>query len=374
MNDSGLVDHARVRQHQRIRLQRLSLAGASYILQAAIALAVAWLGAVDWGTVAVYVFGLALIIVSFQIIFRSDFNLRFARPNLTFSQVLCPLLPALYLLMHIDSLPARTGVLLTVMVPLLYGILDLSVRHFLAASLAYFLCYLSVFAINVWPYPFAFEARSEWLVLITLALLLLQISLIGGFISSLRRTLRRTNRELNDAMHKISDMAVRDELTGIFNRRRLMDVLKVEAARTARSGTLFSVCLFDLDFFKQVNDQRGHMVGDRVLVAIADAIDNVVRDIDTFGRFGGEEFLLIMPLTDLTAAARVAERIRRQVSEMELVDDAGVTFRVTVSIGVATCLPETITDTNALLRRADRALYLGKSGGRNRVVFADDDD
>lgn len=359
--------------NQRIRMQRLAMASASYGLQAAIALVVAGLGAVAWTTAAIYLLGLLTIVGGFYIVFRSGFNLRFDEPNLTFAQVLCPLIPAFYLLVHIDSLPARTGVLLTVVVPLLYGILDLSFRRFLVATLAYFLCYTSVFVLEVGPDPLAADAHIEWLVLITLALLLLQIGLIGGFISGLRNTLRRKNHELAGAMRQISDMAVRDELTGIFNRRRLMEVLKAEAARTARSGALFSLCLFDLDLFKQVNDERGHMVGDRVLVAVADAIDTAVRDVDTFGRFGGEEFLLILPLTDQAAAAEVAERIRRQVGELQLVDDAGVAFRVTVSIGVTSCLPETIVDTAAVLRRADKALYRAKADGRDRVVLADSD-
>lgn len=346
------------------------MASASYLLQAAIALAVGWLGAATWPVVGVYLLGLATIIAGFFAVFRCDFNLRFAEPNLTFAQVVCPLIPALYLLAHIESLPARTGVLLTVMVPLLYGILDLSVRRFLAAAAIYFAGYAGVFACNVWHRPDQAHAPLEWLVLITLAILLVQIGLIGGFISGLRSTLRRKNLELGEAMERISNLAVRDELTGVFNRRRLVEVLHGEAARSTRSGALFSVCLFDIDYFKRINDERGHMVGDRVLVMVAQAIQSAVRDIDTFGRLGGEEFLLIMPMTECVTAARVAERIRLQLSELPLVDDHGTPFQLTVSIGVAASEPETVTDTAALLRRADEALYHGKSDGRNCVVLA----
>ena len=351
-------------RHQQIRVQRLGMAGVAYALQALIAVAAAWLGTVDWATVALFVVGLTTIIVGFYGVFRSNFNLRFAEPNLSVSQLLCPLVPAFYLLAHIESLPARTGVLLTVVVPLLYGMLDLSIRRFVVVALAYLLCYAGVFALHVRGHPASDQAQTEWLVLIMLAMLLVQIGVIGSFINGLRHTMRRKNDGLAGAMHQIREMAVRDNLTGIFNRRHVMQALKSEAARTTRNGSLFSVCLVDLDSFTQINDEHGYKVGDRILAEVADTINTPVRDIDTLGRFAGEKFLLILPVTDLTAAAQVAERLRTQISQLQFVDDAGIDFGVTVSIGVAACQPETIVDTGALLRRADHALYRSKVGGR----------
>ena len=347
------------------------MAGASYVLQALVVAAAAALGGVAWSAALIYALGLAAVVAFFFVIFLSDLNLRSAEPNLTFIQVVSPLLPAVYLLYQIESLPVRAGILLTVMVPLLYGILDLSIPRFLAAAMAYFAGYFGVFLLAGGRDSTYYDNPNEWIVLITLGVLLVQIGMIGGFISSLRGTLRRKNLQLNQAMERISNMAVRDELTGIYNRRRLIEVLQGEVARAARGDAQFSICLFDLDYFKQINDKRGHPIGDRVLSDCAAAVEGLIRNVDTFGRFGGEEFLLIMPMTNADAASIAANRLRKRIAALKFIDDEGDPFEVTVSIGVATSAADAAHETNAILRRADKALYAAKAAGRNCVKLAD---
>ncbi len=156
--------------------------------------------------------------------------------------------------------------------------------------------------------------------------------------------------------------ASHDPLTGLYNRRRMTELLDAEIRRAWRHGTVFSVILFDIDHFKVVNDQHGHDVGDAVLQELAAVVARRLRDIDHFARWGGEEFLVLLPETDLAGAHRAAEDLRALISAT---DFTGVA-RVTISLGVA-ALDEGET-VQGLLKRVDDNAYAAKTRGRNRVV------
>ncbi|WLI89612.1 diguanylate cyclase [Massilia sp. R2A-15] len=171
--------------------------------------------------------------------------------------------------------------------------------------------------------------------------------------------------KLEKALDYINALAIRDELTGSHNRRHLLELIEREQHRSARAGRPFCVCLLDIDFFKRVNDTYGHSAGDTVLRTFAHAVAAQVRDIDSFGRYGGEEFLLMLPETRLDAACLLVERIRAHVETLAF-PDIREELCLSVSIGVAQYRDgETIAQ---MIARADEALYLAKSGGRNRVV------
>ena len=156
-----------------------------------------------------------------------------------------------------------------------------------------------------------------------------------------------------------------DALTGLYNRRHLDETLSVEFHRAVRTGTCLSVLMLDIDHFKSFNDTHGHDQGDRVLQAVAAALRSALRKYDTACRFGGEEFVAILPDTDGTLAERVGERLRRDVEERS-VDG----LSVTISIGIAST-PELVVDTpEALLEAADTALYTSKKSGRNQTTVA----
>jgi diguanylate cyclase (GGDEF)-like protein len=157
--------------------------------------------------------------------------------------------------------------------------------------------------------------------------------------------------------------ALTDQLTGLPNRRSIDDTLKRMAAFAGRSGTPLAAVLFDLDHFKKVNDQYGHEKGDEVLAAVGVAVAATVRASDFVGRFGGEEFILLLPDTDRARALVIAEKVRTTVAGVEVV---GVSRPITVSVGVA-AIPDDAPEPTLLLRAADRALYLAKAQGRNRV-------
>lgn len=166
---------------------------------------------------------------------------------------------------------------------------------------------------------------------------------------------------------KIEELALRlartDELTKIANRYELNDIYKKEFLRYRRFKRPFSVIMFDLDFFKKVNDQHGHLIGDKCLVAVTEVVNENVRTIDTFGRWGGDEFLLICPETELSEATNIAEKLRKIIAENE----SGEITQITASFGVSTiCEKDTV---DSISKRADQALYAAKIAGRNKVVY-----
>jgi diguanylate cyclase (GGDEF)-like protein/PAS domain S-box-containing protein len=169
-------------------------------------------------------------------------------------------------------------------------------------------------------------------------------------------------------MRRVEVAAHTDYLTGALNRRGIDDLIAQEIERTERYGGTFSVILLDIDNFKTVNDEHGHQVGDRVLEAIVACLRLELRSVDQLGRWGGEEFLLLLPQVDGDEAARAAERLRERVAAHPFAP-AGP---VTISSGVATWRPGETQAT--LVARADAAMYRAKNGGRNAVVAEADDD
>jgi diguanylate cyclase (GGDEF)-like protein/PAS domain S-box-containing protein len=180
-------------------------------------------------------------------------------------------------------------------------------------------------------------------------------SLVGVFDVTAQKNLEQQLREL----------ATKDALTGAANRRHFVELAQRERERSLRSGSPLSLCLFDADHFKNVNDHYGHAIGDHVLCAIVAAAQGELRAADVLGRLGGEEFAILLPDTDLTGARQVAERVRRAVASRTVTSEDGEKVSITVSLGVAQ-----LTDAEAfetLLKRADRAQYGAKDLGRDRV-------
>lgn len=163
---------------------------------------------------------------------------------------------------------------------------------------------------------------------------------------------------------ELSRQAATDPLTGLYNRRYLLDVLEQEALRYRRNGRAFAVILGDIDHFKVINDRHGHPCGDAVLVAVAAALRESVRAPDLVARWGGEEFLVFLPETSLEEAINVARRIQAQLVATPVVH-ATQRLAVRMTLGVALMRAESSVD--ALLRQADEALYRGKRAGRDRI-------
>lgn len=194
-----------------------------------------------------------------------------------------------------------------------------------------------------------------------------QCAFVGLHGSAMRKILYKRSVELKDAYKRIEELAELDELTGSFNRRCIMRMLDDEIIRAQRGKTPFTIALIDLDWFKRINDSYGHPTGDEVLRTFAITIFANIRSIDRFGRYGGEEFLLLLPDTPHDAGVRSMDRLREIIAGLDWsAFEAGMS--VTISAGVATLAPDETSD--ALLARADLGLYAAKERGRNRIAGA----
>lgn len=186
--------------------------------------------------------------------------------------------------------------------------------------------------------------------------------------SEMTQVLAQTREQLTLTTKRLEEMAITDELTGLYNRRYFWEELKAEFVRTLRFRLDLSCLMIDLDFFKEVNDRHGHRVGDRVLRDLARLLRENCREPDTLSRFGGEEFVAILPQTDAKGALVQAERLRRQVESRSFPADPGQALKLTISIGVASYPDDRITEIEDLVKIADDALYLSKQQGRNRII------
>jgi diguanylate cyclase (GGDEF)-like protein len=188
-----------------------------------------------------------------------------------------------------------------------------------------------------------------------------------------RREDRRRQVELNVANERLirsearlQELAVTDPLTGVYNRRQFYENLSAEFRRSRRYKRPLALLLIDIDHFKEVNDRHGHTVGDEVLRTIAQALQRELRSIDLLARFGGEEFVVLLPETTTEAAVTVAEKLRRRVAD-HVFGAAGASL--TISVGVAG-LEDGMAREDDLVQSADQALYRAKERGRNRLAVA----
>ncbi len=184
---------------------------------------------------------------------------------------------------------------------------------------------------------------------------------------ALQDELRMKNRQLEELLDKVNYMAITDALTGLYNRRKFHDTLAGEFERARRYKTPFSLVMIDIDHFKRINDDHGHNAGDVVLKQVSSLLLKSVREIDTASRFGGEEFMVILPSTDSPSAKIVAERMRDMIASFPFQD---INRPITVSIGIAGMPDERIRNEDLMIRCADIALYRAKQSGRNRVEVA----
>jgi diguanylate cyclase (GGDEF)-like protein len=184
---------------------------------------------------------------------------------------------------------------------------------------------------------------------------------------SLLEKLKRKNEELEFVNMTLKELTIRDGLTGLYNHRHFQETLAAEILRSKRYKSIFSLVFLDVDYFKQYNDTHGHLHGDAVLVALSKLLISGIRQSDIAVRYGGEEFVLLLPETSKVKAFVLAGNIREKIAAHPFPGrETQPQGMVTVSMGIA-AFPEDGTDSSTLLHRADEALYQAKNGGRNRV-------
>ncbi len=252
----------------------------------------------------------------------------------------------------------------------LYTALLLSRKHMVVVGVVTWLSYyvggLVLRASGVADLSIA-SSPIEGLLLGVFTTMLLIMMYIGGEVTSLRSAFAKRSDRLNEAMSQLAELAMRDELTGLYNRRYIMDVLTQQQALANRGQVGFTLLYCDLDHFKRINDRFGHYRGDQVLCEFANLASEVVRSVDYVARIGGEEFLLVLVGADEREAMMVAERLGERTRNFSAASPEA-DFHLTVSTGIASFSPgERVED---VIQRADLALYRAKSEGRDQIIVA----
>lgn len=360
-----------------VRMSRLRMATLAWVLSGVLTVAAWALGLLEMG--ALEMGALLLLMLASQLFFhtalRTGWSERFRDPSMTLAHILLAVLVGLWVISRAGE--ARTILLMLFILSTFFGAFQLRQREFLLVALVAVTGYTVITIRDLLTERIEASTQVVILELVGFAFMMLWLAWFGAYIARMRRTLSRRNRELRELSARLQHLADHDELTGLPNRRRLIARLESAADLARKSDMTFSVAVLDLDYFKRINDHFGHQAGDEVLTELArraadllrgaDALVRIDETVADFGRFGGEEFLALLPDTDLAGASRAAERLRREICERPFETSAGL-VECTASIGVAEHQPgESISHTIA---RADEALYSAKDDGRNRVRTA----
>jgi diguanylate cyclase (GGDEF)-like protein len=350
---------------QKLRIQRFFMSASMYALTA-LPVGLSVLA----GITPRYVFSIwALLVVAANAVFfmllRCGVNKRFQDPSLTAAQILVAI--PIFLFAQIYAGGGRGAYLVVLVIAFVFGAFRLRTRTLIELSLVAIAGYAATIPLIRLVEGERFNLVVELLLWLTLALSLPALSVLAGNISRLRRRLEISNARLHELLGKLTELATRDDLTGVYNRRYILEMMQHEKNRAARGGSTFCICLLDLDFFKRINDDYGHHCGDQVLHTFARYVATSQRDTDMFARYGGEEFLLFLPQTRLPFAEACAERIRSATAQMRF-EGLPTEVNVTVSAGIAEHRAQ--EEISHLLERADEALYRAKRSGRNRVETA----
>ena len=371
---------------QALRLRRFFISLAIYALNISISYFAYWAGILDLQVLYGFLIISLAINIILYIVFRTGLNLWMSDPSLTSIQMCVACLVVMYGIYYANEV---RGLFFSMYILiLLFGIFRLYTGQFLFVSAFALLTYgADIVLLNIFRSQ-DINLKIECFQWLGLAIVLISVSFIGGNISSIRRELSVSRKKLQSSLTVIREMAIHDDLTGFYNRSHLIDLIesennrsvrtspippqvlpsldgiKSEDNRSVRTGSVFSLVMMDIDKFKNINDTYGHQTGDQVLRTFAAIIRSILRKTDYCGRYGGEEFLIVLTQTDIQAAKVFAERIRVCV-ENSFFPDLGPDSRVTVSIGLAE--HRTQENIEKTIFRADEFLYKAKKGGRNRV-------
>ena len=357
-------------QLQAQRLNTTSMTVVSSLLQSLLIGLFAWNGTVTWNAAIAFC---ALSVGStglFWLSVRRGWNLSFRDRWLLWAQLMCNYViqlvfivaaPRLWMIFMASSLVSFN-----------YAMLGFTPRQFRWTWLGFGAS--TALALWIGRVDFGYPDLTDLNVVLLWLFFFLavrRLALIGTQFATLRAELSQRNRQLERSLARIQELASHDELTGAFNRRHFMELLNDERERSHRTQQPYSVALFDLDHFKTINDRFGHAAGDAVLRDFCTLVQAHMRVTDRFARWGGEEFVLLMPVTTPVESASLAvERIRGAVAAHDWSSTSALPAdaRVTVSAGVATCVAGESVET--LIARADAALYQAKEAGRNCFVMA----
>lgn len=359
----GPTQTSAVMKSQQLRFQRMLWGFVSMGCTITIVLGLFFFGLLPGMPTLIYLGTIILMSAVFVGLNKSGLNLRFKDPSMTAAQIISPLWPAIFIMYFVSDAQARTAFLLMATGGLLFGMFALPRRTMLSIGALIVTSYLVLLsALFQWA-PERVNWRVEVIIVFAYFSVLMIVAYLGSVIAGMRSTLKKQNQ-------KLEILASRDALTQLPNRRALMDQLVQESARMERrSAEQNELCIsmLDIDHFKRINDTWGHDAGDAVLMQVSQVLEQALRQGDFVGRFGGEEFVILLPESTLAAAMQVAERVQTRISELtfpELPDGT----RITVSQGICTHKPGDKIEVT--LKHADEALYRAKGQGRNCIVVA----
>lgn len=296
----------------------------------------------------------------FYSVFRLGLNTHFYEPSLTLPQLVTSLL----IMLVVAYIERATQIALApfILIAFSFGIFRLSTASLVLLSIGCVSTYFGIITMRGYAEGYSDAFRADLVQWFVLALTLPGMILVGKQIQSLRQLLRATRYQLEHYEEK----SARDELTGLYNRRQIQAELEQAKLQADTLSVPFSICLIDIDRFKEINDNNGHLAGDTILKEFSRVARDSIRDTDILGRYGGDEFMQILPDTDLKGAVMHAERLRVYTHFLEF-QKILAQKHISLSIGVAQYRRgEKIVD---LISRADSALYQAKQLGRNRVEW-----
>lgn len=353
------------RQANRVNMSRLVVI--NMLMESATLVLFAYAGTIPY-SIAGWFFVLSMLTSGGMYWFiRRGYNLRMKNRSMLVPQMLlCGAVQVLFIFLA----PNLTILFLLIIIAFTgYAAIEFTPREFTIS----WLIFGAVSAVALWlvrdrfGYP-GVSSLEVVLVWVFFFLTLRQLSMAGVSYSRMRDKLSETNRQLQESLKQIEELASHDSLTGVLNRRRFMEMLEAEMQRSERFGQPFCFVMLDLDLFKTINDRFGHPVGDAVLQAACSIALGTLRATDVVGRLGGEEFGIILTGTTAENGVRTMERLRKAVFEHDW-DSITPGLMVSFSAGLATHLPG--DSMHAIAKRADEALYHAKHAGRNRVVVAE---
>ena len=351
---------------QRVRASQSLLAVVVYAAFACVQHAEVLAGLVDlraslWLT-AFYLGGS----LGFYAVIRSGLNERLsADPSLTLPQMVLGVLSAVG--SYAITGPGRGAVMSLMVLILVFGMFALRPRQ--ARWLAVGACLLlaATMVVKAVTDPARYPAAVEAVHLLFAVIILAAVALLTERMATMRARLHAQRADLEHALEQIRLLATRDDLTGLSNRRHMQELMAIEKARQRRTGQPMAVALIDIDFFKRINDTYGHAGGDLVLKTFAQLTRDSLRTTDVLARWGGEEFLLMLPGSRADEAAQGVERMRSHLARMSA-DAIAPGLRVTFSAGVTEVASG--DELEGAIERADQAMYRAKVQGRNCTVVA----
>ncbi|MGE4518495.1 MAG: GGDEF domain-containing protein [Desulfobacteraceae bacterium] len=339
---------------QQLRIRRFFMAAFSYLFFILLIMLCQSIGifTLSLYETTVMISSVLLINLLFYLLFIFDINLYFKDKSLTMAQMTTAMIVIMVTIYYINNV--RGAFLLLYVVSFSFGMFRLKIRQFLILTCLIIASYSAIIVLLSIYHPETIDIRLEMIRLLVLSVVFTWFSFLGGYINRLRE--------------KVEELATKDELTKLCNRRRLFEVLDREVELARRQYSPFTLLMVDIDNFKSINDTYGHLAGDQVLREVGAAMKKTIRTVDYVGRYGGEEFLVILSYPSLENAVVCANRIRQIIEDLSI-EFSSHKISVTISTGSTVYCPEESLDTT--LARADKALYMAKARGKNTVVALD---